>query len=361
MSRRSHHPRGVRTALAILAVLTSLVLAACSATSPAGSEVSGGPTAVVSPGVPAPSDSVKMDAGYGTTPEGLTSDASRVSASSPSLISAPSLIVVNKTMRIETAKVDEAIAKIRTLVARDGAEISSMQVSNSSDEPVYREPVPLADGSIQQSSASPLRAFVTIRVPSDKYAAFIADAAKLGRVLTESENSDDVTQQHVDMKARLGNLDAEQTRLRQLFAKATTVKDMLAVEQELTRVQGEIESMQAQIDYLERQAARATVTLELTEPAAIVRPTGTDWGVRTALTDAIRAFVATMNALIVLLGPVLALLVFVGLPAGLIAWLIVRIVRRRRARHAASAGPDAATPQQPTAEEFDDVDEAPLP
>jgi Flp pilus assembly protein TadB len=219
-----------------------------------------------------------------------------------------------------------------------------MQVATASDQPIYYQPVPMEGGSAPQTSSGPLRAYVTVRVPSAKYAAFVADAAKLGTVITESESSDDVTQQHVDMVARLGNLDAEQKRLRQLFAKANTVKDMLAVEQELTRVQGDIESMKAQINYLENQAAMATVTLELSEPKAIAAPAGTDWGVQTALTNSIRAFVNTMNVLIIVLGPVLALLVFVGLPAALIAWFVLRRVKRHRDRVAAASRVEVPAP-----------------
>jgi hypothetical protein len=255
------------------------------------------------------------------------------------------LVVVNKTLRIETTDVDTSIAKIRTLVARDGADITNLQVSNAVDQPVY----PLASGSpaLDQQSVPqvPLQAFVTVRVPSSTYAAFLADAEKLGRVLFQSETSDDVTQQHVDMQARLDNMKAEQTRLRQLFSKANKVSDMLAIEQELTRVQGDIESMQAQIAYLERQAAMATVTIELTEPTPIVSPSGTDWGVRAALTNAVRAFVDTLNVLIVMLGPVLALIVFVGLPVLLIVWLIRRGVRRRKASKAAPAPASASGPE----------------
>jgi hypothetical protein len=252
-----------------------------------------------------------------------------------------SLIVVNKTLRIETANVDAAIAKIRTLTTRDGGDITNMQVATATDQPI--SPVPLGGGTTSsgQASSVPLQAFVTVRVPAATYRAFVTDAAKLGRVLFQSETSDDVTQQHVDMQARLGNLQAEQTRLRQLFAKANKVSDMLAIEQELTRVQGDIESMQAQIAYLERQAAMATVTIELTEPTPIVSPAGTDWGVKTALTDAVRAFVNTMNGLIVLLGPALALLVFVGLPVWLIVWVVRRSVRRRRASRSAPGVPAA--------------------
>ena len=255
------------------------------------------------------------------------------------------LVVVNKTLRIETTDVDASIAKIRTLVARDGADITNLQVSTAVDQPVY----PLVSGGSTPEQQAvpqvPLQAFVTVRVPSSTYPAFLADAEKLGRVLFQSETADDVTQQHVDMRARLDNMKAEQARLRQLFAKANKVTDMLAIEQELTRVQGEIESMQAQISYLERQAAMATVTIELTEPTPIVSPSGTDWGVRAALTNAVRAFVDTLNVLIVLLGPALALVVFVGLPVLLIVWLIRRRIRRRKAAKvaasASTSGPEA--------------------
>jgi hypothetical protein len=336
MNGRPNHRAFTRLALPLALIAAALVVAACSSPSGESTVSSGGTGTVVSPGVPQTADGSKTGAtGSGAAGDlSAPSSTSRESAATPSAVSSQQLVVVNKTMLIETSKVDDAIAKIRDLVARDGAEISAMQVATAVDEPIYRNPVPMADGSTPQASAGPLRAYVTVRVPSNRYASFVADAAKLGTVLTESETSDDVTQQHVDMQARLGNLQAEQTRLRQLFAKATTVKNMLAVEQELTRVQGDIESMKAQITYLERQAAMATVTLELTEPKAIVRPAGTDWGVTTALTDSIRAFVNTMNALILLLGPLVALLVFVGLPGALIAWLVTRIVRRRRVRRA---------------------------
>lgn len=245
------------------------------------------------------------------------------------------LVVVNKTLRLEATDVNGTLTRIRELAVRDGGDIANLQVSTSIDQPVYR-PLPASE---QQSGAdSPaLRAFVVVRVPVAKFQTFVDDASKLGVVKYQAQSSDDVTQQHVDMKARLGNLAAEQTRLRQLFSRATNVKDMLEIERELTRVQGEIESMQAQISFLERQAAMATVTIELTEPKPLVRPAGIDWGVGAAVTEGVRAFVGTMNVLIVMLGPVLAILLFVALPAFLVVrGLVRRANRRRSARLAAS-------------------------
>jgi predicted secreted protein len=260
-------------------------------------------------------------------------------ADAASVPAAQRLIVRNKTMRIEVAAVNAAIDRIRAMASRDGADITQMQVATATDEQIYR---PMVEGDVSSTTGTALRAYVTIRVPAAKYQAFIDEAAKLGTVQLQTETTDDVTQQHIDLSARLDNLKVEELRLRDFFAKAKNVTEMLQIEQELSRVRGEIESMAAQVAYLERQAAMATVTVELTEPKPLVRPSGIDWGVGTAFTDSIRAFVGTLNVLIVMLGPILALGVFVVLPALLIARFVWRRVGKRRAARDAAAG-DAGT------------------
>ncbi len=269
-----------------------------------------------------PSGVPSKDAGGGTG-----ADASTIPASQK-------LIVRNKTMRIEVAAVSGAIEKLRAMASRDGADITQLQVATTTDQPIYR---PLAEGESMPSGNAALQAFVVIRVPAAKYQAFIDEAAKLGKVLIQTETTDDVTQQHIDLKARLDNLKAEELRLREFFTKAKNVTEMLQIESELSRVRGEIESMAAQVAYLERQAAMATVTIELAEPKPLVRPAGIDWGVGAAFTSSVRAFVQTLNVLIVMLGPILALAVFVVLPAVLIARFVWRTVRKRRAAGAAAA------------------------
>jgi prefoldin subunit 5 len=337
------HRIWVRTASIGMAIALLALLGGCARSASEQAPSSGGAGVAVAP-LPAATDSGPSTTNQGyATGEAAAPSVAPSKDSATSIVSAPEkLVVVTKTLRIETESVDASLTKIRELAARDRGDITDMQVSTSVDQPVY----PLAyDGAKSPSgsggSSVPLRAYVTVRVPADTYAAFIADAAKLGKVLYQSESADDVTQQHVDMKARIGNLKAEQARLRQMFAKAKNVSDMLAVEQELSRVQGDIESMQAQIDFLERQAAMATVTIELVEPTPLISPSGTDWGIKAAFTGAVRAFVNTMNEIIVALGPIVALLVFVGLPVLLVIW-VVRMMKRR-ARKALQPAPSAPT------------------
>jgi len=171
------------------------------------------------------------------------------------------------------------------------------------------------------------------------------EVSKLGTVRSQSESSDDVTQEHVDLSARLENLRAEEARLREFFDAAKSVEDMLSIERELARVRGEIESLDAQVSYLERQAAMATVTIELTEPASIVRPGGDDWGFRDAITAGIRGAAQVLKVLIVVsitVAPyaLVGLLAFFGIRA------LVR-ARRRRTRDERPVKPtDISSPEE---------------
>jgi hypothetical protein len=152
---------------------------------------------------------------------------------------------------------------------------------------------------------------------------------------SEGSSADDVTQQHVDMVARLKNMRAEEARLRQLYAKAGSVGDLLAVDDRLSAVRGDIESAQAQLDLLERQVALSSLTITLTEPGAVIRPTtGTSWGLRDAVTIGVQSAVGTIRALVtgaIAVSPLAALL--------LVAWMLVRATRWLRRRRGSSAAP----------------------
>ena len=106
----------------------------------------------------------------------------------------------------------------------------------------------------------------SVSVPSAQLDATLADLRKLGRVQNESQNGTDVTAQSVDLDARLSNARNTERRMTQLISdRSGGLKDVLAVEVELSRVRGEIEAMEAQQKSLATQVARATITVHITE------------------------------------------------------------------------------------------------
>lgn len=250
------------------------------------------------------------------------------------------LVVRTVDMRLKVDEVESAADKVRKAAEKRKGMVIDFQVSTDAGVPIYR---PYAEGSALSDGAA-LSGYITVRVPADQLQSFTDEISAMGKVVRQAENEQDVTQEHVDLKARLVNLQATEARLREFFGKAKNVTEMLAIEQELTRVRGDIESMQAQIAYLERQAAMSTVTIELAGPEQIVEPAGEDWGFASALRQAVRGFVGTINVLIILVGTLAPILVI-----GVLAFLAIRaILSRRRTRRVLegsdpSDGPDESS------------------
>jgi hypothetical protein len=239
------------------------------------------------------------------------------------------MVIRNAAMSVRVTDLDKTLSLVRGIAARNGADIQSLTYTAGSPTP---EPVPLAEGGAISEQTGPKSAQIVLRVPSEKLNATADAIAKTGTVLSQSASQDDVTQQYVDVKARLDNLKAQEVRLRGFFAKAKRVSELIDVERELARVRGEIEAMQAQVDYLSRQAAMATLTVDLTEPGPIVSPQGTSWGIGDAFTAGIRAAVGIVNGMIVVSISALPILIL-----GIVVFVVVRALLRRSARRHASA------------------------
>ncbi len=240
------------------------------------------------------------------------------------------LIIRTKTLRLEVKSTADAMDEIRELTTTHTGTISDMEVATDSEEWLYRD-----DGTA-------LRGWVTVRVPTDKYEDFIAAVADIGTVKFQSEASSDVTQEYVDLSARLENLRAQEVRLREFFEAAKDVKDMLSIETELGRVRGDIESLDAQVTLLERQAAMATVTIELTEPKAVVRPDGGSWGFVAAITTGVRGASQLLAGLLTFLIASSPLWI-----AAIVLFFPIRaLVQRRRSRKTPTPRPSPTTPTE---------------
>jgi hypothetical protein len=106
----------------------------------------------------------------------------------------------------------------------------------------------------------------SLRIPASELAAALNDFKTLGRVQNESQSGEEVTQQHADLVARLKNSHETEVRLQAILQQRTgKIEDVLQVEEEIARVRGEIETMEADQKALEHRVDFATVDLQLTE------------------------------------------------------------------------------------------------
>ncbi len=165
--------------------------------------------------------------------------------------------------------------------------------------------------------------YITIRIPQSGFTSVMGEIEALGTVTSKSISGRDVTEEYVDLSARLGNLERQELRLLEILNMTTTVDEVLDVERELGRVRGEIESLTGRLNYLNDRVDLSTINVRVSEP----RPITHSWGLRDALSDSVNGFISTVNALIVLIGYVLPILIFVTVSGGVIIFIRNRVRR----------------------------------
>lgn len=133
-----------------------------------------------------------------------------------------------------------------------------------------------ASGSKRTGTGRDVQAMVTFRIPSGQWEAALDAVRNTGELLDEETVSEDVTTKVVDLGARIRNLQVTERALQSIMDKATVVKDVLSVQQQLTDTRGEIERLTAEKAHLEEQAAFSTLTATFAlapEPAVVVAQT----------------------------------------------------------------------------------------
>jgi hypothetical protein len=162
---------------------------------------------------------------------------------------------------------------------------------------------------------------VVLRVPNERFATTFADVQREGEVIESSTSTEDVTEQLVDIEARLSNLRAQRDRLRTLYEQANDTESILQVERRLSEVQTEIERLEARQQSLERRVALSTITVEIREDRPDRLGVDEKWydiGFVGAFLESVNGVVVAAQAGVVILGYVLPYLLVLATPFGLL-------------------------------------------
>jgi Domain of unknown function (DUF4349) len=232
-----------------------------------------------------------------------------------------------QTQIIKTGQISLEVADLDAAIGRSQTAISGLGGS--------------VDSSNQFGTGDQVTATITFKVPAARWDEAVAALKAVGsKVLSTQTGTTDVTSAVIDLVARINNLQTTEAALQSIMARATVIADVIAVEKELSNVQGQIEELTAERDHLKAQAAMSTLTVTLQLPAKTVTTQATeDWTFSKQIDQAGAALVrigqglATMAVwlLIVILPVGLALLLVVGF------LFIARRVLRRGHRGAAVA------------------------
>jgi hypothetical protein len=204
----------------------------------------------------------------------------------------------------------------------------SVRVEDEELEEAIRRSTSIAEASggfvVTTSVEDERRGFgsITIRVPADSFGRTLAQLEDLGDVQQEQVSGRDVTQEFVDLQARLRNFAAQEAVLLRLMERSVSVADTIRVQSHLQGVQLEIERLRGRIRYLENQTDMSTITLNFTEAGAPAPRTGT---LEKAWERAVDASFAVLSAVIVGAGFVFPIALMVGVGFLVAGWVRPRL------------------------------------
>lgn len=225
-------------------------------------------------------------------------------------------IIRNAELNIETGSPSDGQQKISTIAEKHGGFVVTSESRQN-------------DGQAQSQPATVIS--IIIRVPAANFAAAIEEirgvALGSGRILHQKISGQDVTEEYIDLEARIRTQRALESQMLEIMKQSRKVSEALEVQTQLASVRTEIERLEGRRRFLENQSALSTITIALHTPAPVVAATtyGFWHSVKSAFGDGVDTALSIILGVIqfvIVSIPVLLLIVFP-------LWLVFRFLRRR--------------------------------
>jgi len=212
-------------------------------------------------------------------------------------------IIRSARMELSTREFDKDVEAVTQALARAGGRVESATLYNS-----Y--------GSLRV-------AYYTLRVPSSQLDTVITALRGIGRLVSFSESSEDVSEQYADTENRLLTQRTKMERLQALLAKAESVEDLITIESSISDTQYEIDRLTGQLRGMDSKVDYSTLSLTINELGPIETSQDREetlWErVKNGVKAAFEGFVQLMSDLVVFLS--------IALPYLLVLVLLVLIIR----------------------------------
>lgn len=224
-------------------------------------------------------------------------------------------IIRNAELTLESEYPEETQKQVSAIAESKGGFVTETQQSSSDRRGSARDTI-----------------LVSLRVPAEKFAETLEEIRKIaGRVVFENIKGQDVTEEFIDIEARLKAHRALEDQFLEIMKRANSVADAMNVQRELANVRAEIEKIEGRKRFLEDQVGLSTIKLRIQTPAAI-SASGAGFGQRLIESvstgfDAALGFVLGMITVVIALIP---FLVFICLPILLVLRYFWKRLKRRR-------------------------------
>lgn len=153
-------------------------------------------------------------------------------------------------MDVETEEYDGLLATLEKKIKGLGGYIESSSSYNNS---------------YSSSDTSYRSAYITARIPANRLDEFLGTVSEESNVTRKDENVNDVTLSYVDLESHRNALRAEEKRLLSFMEDAESIEDLITIEDRLTSIRYQLESMESQLRTYDNQVSYSTVHLNISE------------------------------------------------------------------------------------------------
>jgi len=254
---------------------------------------------------------------------GMTTQESASSSDTDSTLEAAAgrKLVYTVSMTMETLTYDDTLPALKARCTSAGGYIESA-----------------SETGVNLYSTGTRRATLTMRIPAANLDAFIDDALLMGNVTSNEKSTQDITDSYFDTEAHLETLQIQEQRYLALLEKADSMEDIITIEQALSDVRYQIESLTGTLQKYDSLVDYSTVTVYLQEVKETTQAEPENFWQRigTGFVNSVKALWKFVKWCAVALVTVLPFLVI----PGLITWLVLWLVRRRKLKRAKAGGND---------------------
>ena len=178
---------------------------------------------------------------------------------------------------------------------------------------------------------------LVVRVPSDQFGRAFDEIKKLaGNTPAENVTSQDVTEEFIDLEARIKTQKALEIQFLEIMRQANKIADALEVQRQIAEVRTEIEKLEGRKRFLENRSSLSTINVNIQTPKPVI--TVTESGFRHSLREAVSDSISLASDLVLFFARFLIMMVPVTvlllLPTGLVIRYLWRRAKRIRLAHA---------------------------
>lgn len=221
-------------------------------------------------------------------------------------------LIKNGRLSIKSNQIQQSKAQLDSLIKPFNAYYESEDLQNNTQQIAYS---------------------LKVRVPSIVFEKFVAKIESgSDELISKSIQADDVTEEFFDVQTRLENKRQFLTRYRSLLSKASSIKDILAIEENMRNLQEELEASEGRLKYLNDQVAYSTLEIYLFEEKEFVfKPNAKENFFERMKSSLSRGWDSVVDAVLLAIAswPIILLV--------LVFYFVIKIFKKRKANKIASS------------------------